>query len=208
MESFIPFAVSDEVRAKAEAKLAKDMKESGGRGYNGSFQKGGGLLHGSIAEFAVHEMIGGEHHGTPDYDILWNGNRLEIKDHLTTNEPNRHYEVHLCTYNLRQKCDYYVWVFLKTNLKRGWIVAFEEKQKFVPGSMLMRKGQKFSNGCHVLHDCCVKKITAVQQIRILFPDLHAETHTALKELEEEEEARKEETDEDIYGAFFRGKKNG
>lgn len=206
MESFIPFAISDEVRARAEAKVAKDMKETGGRGYNGSFQNGGGMLHGSIAEFAVHEMIGGEHHGTPDYDILWNGVRLEIKDHLTTREPTRNYEVHLCAWNLRQKCDYYVWVFLKKNLKRGWIIAFEEKHKFVPGSTLMRKGQKFSNGYHVLNDCCVKKITAVQQIQILFPDLHAETHAALRRLEEE--SREEETDEDIYGAFFHRKKIG
>ena len=112
---------------------------------NNSIRQGRGNLAGLLGEEIVIETLPNSHRQMSyDYDITYQGMRIEVKTKDRTVFPRPEYEVSISGYNSTQNCDLYVFVSL---LRRGdtytdgWIVGSLTPTEFYD------KARKVSKGC-------------------------------------------------------------
>ena len=151
--------ITSEMKAKAKAK-SDDMGL-----LNNSILKGDGNLTGFLGELVALEVLGGKEHNTYDYDIvLDNGKTVDVKSKKTSVTPKPYYECSVAAYNIKQKCDYYCFVRIKTDYTCGWVLGVYPKQKYYEDAVFLKKGQiDTDNNYTVKADCYNIRIDKLAQ---------------------------------------------
>lgn len=139
----------------------------------GSITKGKSNIYGAVGEVIVHDFLAStgrrvQFDNTPDYDLIVNGKKVDVKTKRTTVPVIQSYNCSISAHNTTQKCDIYVFVRVHENLKEGWIIGWEKKEDFFKKAKFRRKGQsdpkmpawKFEADCYNLE---VSKITTLER---------------------------------------------
>lgn len=133
-----------------------------------SITKGEKNNFGFIGEEIVAFYLKGETSNTYDWDVKLGDKYLEIKSKDTTAYPKSGYEVSVASFNIRQKCDYYVFTRILTDLSVGWILGYMPKKEYYEKARKMTKGEvDGTNNFVVKADCWNMFISDLKPIKDL-----------------------------------------
>ena len=122
---------------------------------NNSITKGKGNISGFLGEEIVKNFLHAEEKNSYDYDIvLPNKKTIDVKTKRTTVKPKKFYECSIAAYNIKQKCDCYIFCRILNDMSKGWVLGYMEKEEYFNKATLLKKGQVDpSNNFTVKADC-------------------------------------------------------
>lgn len=132
-----------------EVKITKAMKERAAKkaqemgSLNNSITKGEGNLAGFIGEEIANKLIKGKIKNTYDYDIV-SDYTYDVKTKRCTSAPKPYYECSVAAYNIKQRCDRYVFVRVECIddvCTRAWILGWIDKNEYFDKADRLVKGQ-------------------------------------------------------------------
>lgn len=111
-----------------------------------SIRKGEGNEIGAIGEILVMDhyaekgcdVIDGQNF---DFDLTVNNHKIEVKTQETRFKPNDSWTCHVPDYNVKQKCDFYCFVFVNSSMTTGWIAGMISHNEFHQIKRLKMKGE-------------------------------------------------------------------
>jgi len=108
---------------------------------NNSIRKGEGSLVAYIGEEIVKNVLNGEIKDTYDYDIVYQGTKVDVKSKERTVAPKAYYECSVADFNTKQECDEYAFVSVLNTLKEAWYLGKISKIDFYKNATFHRKGE-------------------------------------------------------------------
>lgn len=109
---------------------------------------------GFLGEEVVAKYLGVDPANTYEWDVRYKDNFLEVKTKDTTVYPKSGYEVSVAGYNIRQKCDHYVFTRILSDHSVGWILGYMPKKDYYEKARKMTKGEvDGTNNFIVKADC-------------------------------------------------------
>lgn len=106
---------------------------------NGSKQDYGAL--GEIIVMDYFDIPKERYRGTKDYDLLWSdGRKIDVKTKSVNSKPKADYYAGIPKQSLHQKNDGYIFVRVKEDMTKAWILGFISSDK------LWKYGNRFSKG--------------------------------------------------------------
>jgi hypothetical protein len=170
--------IPDHIRR--EANKLHEIESSGGP-FNNSLLEGEGLLHGIVGELIVRDFLKSEGVATervrkPDFDLLANGVRVEVKTQRQSGPAIMpYYDVNvqdrLCVGLPQQNCDLYVFCRVDNDVQYGGIVGWQTHWAvYHSGTWKTRKkGETMGSGRGATNDCWVQQFGALPSPKLL-PD--------------------------------------
>lgn len=136
-----------------------------------SFTNGHGNLYGFVGEVIVNDYLGvtyNKNTNTKDYDLIYNGHRIEIKTKKCTSAPKEDYLCSVANTSLHQNCDYYVFIRVSANLDKSWICGIISKKELLSAGFSAKKGDlDGKNGFSFKVDCqniAISKLKSIKDI--------------------------------------------
>lgn len=137
---------------------------------NGSITKGQGNIYGALGEIIVHDLYQKVYEvkfeNNYDYDLVIDGDRVDVKTKRTTVKPNSNYNCSISAFNTRQKCDFYVFVRITEDKRTAYVLGYKKKKAFFKQAVFGKKGEvdPDGNGSWVFKDDCYNlKIKKLKQ---------------------------------------------
>jgi hypothetical protein len=122
-----------------------------------SIKNGAGNVVGYLGECLVVDKIGGEIvNNNFHYDLIKNGYKIDVKTKFCTSIPQPEYYCSIPAFNIKQECDFYVFVRILENLQKGWILGGIRKEKFFEQATFYKAGEldpSSRNGWKFKADC-------------------------------------------------------
>jgi len=132
---------------------------------NNSIMSGKGNLVGCIGEIIVAKYLGVPLQHSYDYDLIWNGLKIDVKTKLTSVFPKPSYECSIASANPNQKCDWYIFTRVHSDLDTAYILGYLPKEEYFKTAECLHQGQvSGSNGFTVKHNCYNVSISELKQI--------------------------------------------
>ena len=100
---------------------------------------------------------------TYDYDMVVDDNKLDTKTKRTNIPPRPDYMCSISAFNTKQKCDGYVFLRIKEDLKIAWILGYEGKKPFFRKAVFKNRGEKDANEWRFKDDCYNLEISKLKQ---------------------------------------------
>lgn len=135
-----------------------------------SITKGDGNVAGFVGEIVVHEIIGGIHKPTYQYDIIKDNIKYDVKTKRCTSPPLPEYECSIASFNPNQDCDYYIFTRVLENYKYCWVLGYMAKKDYFDNARFCKRGQideKSNLGWTFKADCYNVEITKLKDINDL-----------------------------------------
>lgn len=132
-----------------EVKITKAMKDRAAQKASemgeirNSITKGEGNLAGFIGEEIANKLIKGKIKNTYDYDIV-SDYTYDVKTKRCTSPPKPYYECSVAAYNVKQRCDRYVFVRIECIddiCTRAWVLGWIDKKEYFDKADRLVKGQ-------------------------------------------------------------------
>jgi hypothetical protein len=121
---------------------------------NNSILSGKGNFAGFLGQEMFLKQFGGVPANDYDFDIVYNGKRIEIKTKNTTVTPRDYYMCSVAAYNTAQDSDYYAFCRVKVSDNIGWICGFYPKNKYFIDATFLKQGDYDpDNDYYVRADC-------------------------------------------------------
>ena len=136
-----------------------------------SFEKGTKNFIGYIGEEIVKSYLQCDSCNTYEYDMVYNGKRIEVKSKQRSVPPQPHYECSIVSYSVKnQHPDYYVFTSISqlSGIWKGWILGYCSQSYYMNMAVFLKKGQLDpSNGYTVRNDCYNVPISELYDINLL-----------------------------------------
>lgn len=124
-----------------------------------SYLSGEGNVTGFLGEIIAANVLGAstanESKINYNYDLIIpsTGITIDVKTKKTKVKPLPHYECGVMDYNAKtQKCDYYCFVRIKSDLTVGWFLGVKEKYQYIREARFIPKGYEEPNGFKAVTD--------------------------------------------------------
>ena len=142
----------------------------------GSITGGTSNIVGAIGEVIVADIIGATEANTFNYDLVKDGNRIDVKTKRCNTKPQPNYDCSVASHGTKQDCDSYVFVRILTDLSKAWILGSISKQEYYAEATRYKKGQVDpSNGFTFRTDCYNLPISKLEPIN----EIKSESETIL-----------------------------
>ena len=132
---------------RRERELTDFVKSRSGKGHlNNSILSGKGTLAGMVGEEMSKSIYTGWEPSAGDalfhYDLLdlLHLGRVEVKTKQCTSEPRPDYNCSVAASNIKQQCDYYLFVRTLMDFSKVWILGFMPKEQFYRDSYFGKRG--------------------------------------------------------------------
>jgi len=128
----------------------------------------GSLSHvvGAIGEIIVADAIGANESNTYDYDLVRDGERIDVKTKRCNTRPFPHYDCSVAAHGTNQNCDSYVFVRILTDTSRAWILGSIPKQDFYTKATKYKRGDVDpANGFTFKADCYNLPISELSDVQ-------------------------------------------
>ena len=130
-------------------RTATDWAENLGGIYN-SITKGDGNYAGRLGELALAKHLGVEVEDHKDYDLIYNGERVEVKTKRRATKPKSNYTVNVAYTSIHQKPDKYAFLSLEyadrdsggnySDLQYIWLCGYKSAEQFFEEAEFWPKG--------------------------------------------------------------------
>lgn len=110
---------------------------------NGSVTQGKGNEAGALGEIVVWDRYISlvRYIGSYDFDMFIKMMKVDVKTKVQNYPPAPHHTYNIFAFNTKQKCDYYCFVVVHTDLTRAWIVGWKQKDAFFKEAKFRKKGE-------------------------------------------------------------------
>ena len=128
----------------------------------------GSLSHvvGAIGEIIVADAMGANESNTYDYDLVRDGERIDVKTKRCNTRPFPHYDCSVAAHGTNQNCDSYVFVRILTDTSRAWILGSIPKQDFYTKATKYKRGDiDPANGFMFKADCYNLPISELSDVQ-------------------------------------------
>jgi hypothetical protein len=128
----------------------------------------GSLSHvvGAIGEIIVADAMGANESNTYDYDLVRDGERIDVKTKRCNTRPFPHYDCSVAAHGTNQNCDSYVFVRILTDTSRAWILGSIPKQDFYTKATKYKRGDiDPANGFTFKADCYNLPISELSDVQ-------------------------------------------
>ena len=128
----------------------------------------GSLSHvvGAIGEIIVADAIGANESNTYDYDLVSDGERIDVKTKRCNTRPFPHYDCSVAAHGANQNCDSYIFVRILTDTSRAWILGSIPKQDFYTKATKYKRGDiDPANGFTFKADCYNLPISELSDVQ-------------------------------------------
>ena len=128
----------------------------------------GSLSHvvGAIGEIIVADAMGANESNTYDYDLVRDGERIDVKTKRCNTRPFPHYDCSVAAHGTNQNCDSYVFVRILTDTSRAWILGSIPKQDFYTRATKYKRGDiDPANGFTFKADCYNLPISELSDVQ-------------------------------------------
>ena len=128
----------------------------------------GSLSHvvGAIGEIIVADAIGANESNTYDYDLVRDGERIDVKTKRCNTRPFPHYDCSEAAHGANQNCDSYIFVRILTDTSRAWILGSIPKQDFYTKATKYKRGDiDPANGFTFKADCYNLPISELSDVQ-------------------------------------------
>lgn len=105
-----------------------------------SITEGKGNLAGYIGKKVVADYLGVPVNPSTDFDMVYDGNRINVKTKRTNYPPSKVYECSIAAFNTNQQCDWYVFTRVHNDLSRAWILGYMGKHEYFATARFLKKG--------------------------------------------------------------------
>ena len=152
--NFIEIDITDDILKIANFK-AQDMGH-----INKSIMKGEGNLAGFLGEECVKKYFGlqlGTEENTYDYDLIYLGEKIDVKSKRTSVIPRCNHECSVAALNTRQNCDYYIFtrvLFEDESPKKVYIMGYARKSDYYNRARFLRKGEVDGSNRFIVREDC------------------------------------------------------
>ena len=106
----------------------------------GSITGSGSHVVGAIGELIVADLTGATEANTHDYDLILDGKRIDVKTKRCNTRPFPHYDCTIPAHGTKQDCDSYVFVRIKIDGSKAWILGEIDKRAFYRNAKFYRRG--------------------------------------------------------------------
>jgi len=111
-----------------------------------SITRGKSQLWGALGEVITADFLGKEDmevrfESTKDYDLIINGKTVDVKTKKTTVKPLHYYWCSIASTSLHQDCDFYFFVRILENLKKGYMLGYMPQKQFFKEATFFKKGE-------------------------------------------------------------------
>ena len=121
--------------------MSKDMGT-----LNGSLLEGQGNTWGFLGEIIAAKALAAEHKNTYDYDLITPlGHTVDVKTQRVSSIPRPQFHCNVNEHSIKQKCDYYAFVRLHSDLTTAWYLGKMGKPQFMQQAMYREKGSATTN---------------------------------------------------------------
>ena len=128
----------------------------------------GSLSHvvGAVGEIIVADAIGANESNTYDYDLVRDGERIDVKTKRCNTRPFPHYDCSVAAHGANQNCDSYIFVRILTDTSRAWILGSIPKQDFYTKATKYKRGDiDPANGFIFKADCYNLPISELSDVQ-------------------------------------------
>jgi len=128
----------------------------------------GSLSHvvGAIGEIIVADIMGADESNTYDYDLVRDGERIDVKTKRCNTRPFPHYDCSVAAHGTNQNCDSYVFVRILTDTSRAWILGSIPKPDFYTRATKYKRGDiDPTNGFTFKADCYNLPISELSDVK-------------------------------------------
>ena len=128
----------------------------------------GSLSHvgGAIGEIIVADAIGANESNTYDYDLVRDGERIDVKTKRCNTRPFPHYDCSVAAHGANQNCDSYIFVRILTDTSRAWILGSIPNQDFYTKATKYKRGDiDPANGFTFKADCYNLPISELSDVQ-------------------------------------------
>ena len=159
--------ITEEMKRKARIK-SQDLGI-----LNNSITQGQGNLAGFIGEEMVSSYLNSNINNTYEYDlIIGNNKKIDVKTKRTTVKPRLNYDCSVAAFNIKQKCDAYIFCRVLNDMSKGWILGYKNKKNYFKEARYMKKNQiDPSNNFKVKADCYNLSIENLDPIEYITSEL-------------------------------------
>jgi len=120
---------------------------------NGSVRGGGGNMIGYLGEELVKSYLGVGDGNIYQWDLMYDGKKLEVKTKERNVVPNISYNATVFSWNTKQQCDFYVFCSIFKSLERGWICGILPPKEFYRQAKFAKKGDPDGDHFKFFTDC-------------------------------------------------------
>ena len=121
--------------------MSKDMGT-----LNGSLLQGQGNTWGFLGEIIASKALAAEHKNTYDYDLVPPlGHTVDVKTQRVSSIPRSQFHCNVNEHSIKQKCDYYAFVRVHSDLTTAWYLGKIGKQQFLEKATYREKGSATTN---------------------------------------------------------------
>ena len=163
----------EEVLITEEMKRKANKKAQALGSLNNSITKGQGNLAGFLGEEMVASYLNSNVNNTYEYDlIIGNNKKIDVKTKRTTVKPRLNYDCSVAAFNIKQKCDAYVFCRILNDMSKGWILGYKNKKDYFKEARYMSKNQiDPANNFKVKADCYNLAIEDLDSITYITSEL-------------------------------------
>jgi len=121
--------------------MSKDMGT-----LKGSLLQGQGNTWGFLGELIAAKALHAEHKNTYDYDLITPlGLKVDVKTQRVSSIPRSQFHCNVNEHSIKQKCDYYAFVRVHSDLTTAWYLGKIGKQQFLKQATYREKGSATTN---------------------------------------------------------------
>ena len=121
---------------------------------------------GAIGEVIVADLTGASEANTYDYDLVRDGERIDVKTKRCNTRPFPHYDCSVAAHGTNQNCDSYVFVRILTDTSRAWILGSIPKPDFYTRATKYKRGDVDpANGFIFKADCYNLPISELSDVK-------------------------------------------
>jgi len=121
--------------------MSKDMGT-----LKGSLLQGQGNTWGFLGEIIAAKALHAEHKNTYDYDLVTPlGLKVDVKTQRVSSIPRSQFHCNVNEHSIKQKCDYYAFVRVHSDLTTAWYLGKIGKQQFMKKATYREKGSATTN---------------------------------------------------------------
>ena len=107
--------------------MSKDMGT-----LNGSLLEGQGNTWGFLGEIIAAKALAAEHKNTYDYDLITPlGHTVDVKTQRVSSIPRSQFHCNVNEHSIKQKCDYFAFVRIHSDLETAWYLGKIKKEDLV-----------------------------------------------------------------------------
>lgn len=148
---------------EVEDKAREEAREMGN--LNGSIEDGDGNFAGLLAEYLFVDYFGGERDPTFDYDVVWDGKKIDVKTKRRSVKPEPYYECSIADFNTEQDCDWYYFVSILYDKSEAWLLGYKSPEDYYEKAEFHEEGDYDpDNGFTFKADCWNLPISELDQV--------------------------------------------